>query len=237
MDIAPGVYSIAQSQGIFVHAFLLDDGEGLTLVDTLYSSDAQHILDEIERIGKTAADLKRIVLTHAHRAHLGGLATLKALSGTPIYCHEWEADIVAGDRRPQCMTLRPMRPFRLWPYQIASRFGRHVPCAVDEILRDGDRVGPLQVIPTPGHTPGHLAFYWPERRALFAGDALVTWPVFEPGWPAFTLNTKQNRVSLRYMAELEVEVVGVGHGDPITSGGGERLRALLESENRRGGGR
>jgi hypothetical protein len=63
-QIAPGVYSMDQSTGGHVHAFLLDDGNDLTLIDT-----------------------------HGHRYHLGGLATLKGLSGATVYSHAWEADI------------------------------------------------------------------------------------------------------------------------------------------------
>lgn len=233
MEIAPGIYSISQKKGIYVHAFLLDDGDGLTLIDTLYSSDASQILSEFQRINRKITDLKRIVLTHAHRAHLGGLALLKSASRAAVYCHAWEADIVAGDRKSQCMSLQPMRPYRLWPYQVASRFGRHTPCQVEQTLGDGDQVGPLQVVYAPGHTPGHLVFYWPERRALFAGDALVTYPAFGPGWPGFMLNHKQNRTSLQRLAGLDLEVLGVGHGEPITSEAGQHLRALVGAEGRK----
>ena len=89
-------------------------------------------------------------------------------------------------------------------------------------------VGPVRVVHTPGHTPGHLAFWWPERRILFAGDAIATYPVFEAGWQAFNLNPTQQRTSIRRMADLEAEVVAVGHGDPITGGAAERLRSLVE---------
>jgi glyoxylase-like metal-dependent hydrolase (beta-lactamase superfamily II) len=228
MELTPRIYVIREVRGIFVHAFLLDDGDGLTLIDTLHSKGAKGILNQISRIGKTTSDLKRIVLTHAHRAHLGGLAVLKAVSGADVYCHGWEADIVAGDRKPQCMSLKPTSPLTLWPFQVASRFGQHPPCQVDHLLSDGDQIGSLQVVHAPGHTPGHLAFYWPEQRTLFAGDALVTWPDFEPGWTAFNLNVKQNLESLYKLAELEANILAVGHGDPITSGGTERLHALLE---------
>lgn len=228
MEIAPGLYAIRELRGIFVHAFLIDDGAELTLVDTLYTPDAKAILDQIKRSGKRATDLKRIVLTHAHRAHLGGLTALQAASGAEVYCHAWEADIVAGDRRYQCTSLRPMDPLVIWPFQVAARFGQHRPCPVDHLVQDGDQVGPLRVIHTPGHTPGHLAFYWPERQALFAGDALVTWPEFGPGWPGFMLNVKQNRASMQRMAALDAEILAVGHGDPITAGGAQRLRALVE---------
>ena len=85
MEVAPGLYSLWQRKGANVHAFLLDDGKDLTLIDTLYDADAKRILDQIAQIGKTVKDLKRIIMTHAHRSHLGGLSLLKELSGAPVY--------------------------------------------------------------------------------------------------------------------------------------------------------
>jgi glyoxylase-like metal-dependent hydrolase (beta-lactamase superfamily II) len=97
----------------------------------------------------------------------------------------------------------------------------------DQDLKEEYAVGPVRVIHTPGHSPGHLAFYWPERRVLFAGDAIATHPIFAPGWPAFTLNPVQHRASLERMAKLDVDVLAIGHGDPITEGAAERLRSLV----------
>jgi glyoxylase-like metal-dependent hydrolase (beta-lactamase superfamily II) len=234
MEIAPGVYSMEQQKGGHVHAFLLDDGAELTVIDTLFDTDAGRIIERIRGIGRSVEDLKHIVLTHAHRSHLGGLATLKELSGATVYSHEWEADIVAGERTAQPVTPVPMRPirtyWRVYYLQLGAALGRgkHPPCPVDATLEDGDAVGPVRVIHTPGHTPGHLAFWWPERRILFAGDAIATYPEFGPGWPAFTLNPTQHRVSLRRMADLDADVLAVGHGDPITAGAAERMRSLVE---------
>ena len=233
-QIAPGIYSLEQSMGGDVHAFLLDDGEDLTLIDTLFDTDARRVLDRIETIGKKVEDLKHIVLTHAHRSHLGGLATLKSLSGATVYSHACEADIVAGERTAQPVTLVPMRPlrtyWRVYYLQFGAALGRgkHPPCPVDATLEDGDTVGPVRVIHAPGHTPGHLAFWWPDRKVLFAGDAIATYPVFAPGWPVFTLNPTQHRASLIRMSELDPEVLAVGHGDPITAGAAARLRFLVE---------
>lgn len=236
MEIAPGVYDLTPPQrgylkGGYVHAFLLQHHDELILIDTLFDADAQVILDEIHRIGKTISDLKHIVLTHGHRAHLGGLAALKRLSGARIYSHAWEADIVSGDRPQQGVNLLPRADsFVVWPIlffgTLAGPASAHKPCPVDELIDEGDQIGPLRVLFTPGHTPGHLAFYWQERGALFTGDAFVTWPLICPGWPNAMLNAKQTWESLKRLAQLDVEVVGVGHGAPLTKNGGAVLRAL-----------
>jgi glyoxylase-like metal-dependent hydrolase (beta-lactamase superfamily II) len=235
MEIAAGVHSMDQSTGGHVHAFLLDDGKDLTLIDTLFDTDAGRILDRISALGKSVGDLKNIVLTHAHRSHLGGLAVLKDLSGATVYSHAWEADIIAGERVAQPISPIPMRPlrtyWRVYYLQFGAALGRgkHPPCSVDATLGDGDRIGPVEVIHAPGHTPGHLAFWWPERKVLIAGDAIATYPVFAPGWPVFTLNPTQHRASLERMAGLDPEVLAVGHGDPLTAGAAVRLRSLVES--------
>src|SRR5438876_10134562 len=171
MEIAPGIYSLSQQEGGHVHAFLLDDGKELTVIDTLWDTDGQRILDQIKSIGRSVTDLKNIILTHAHRSHLGGLAALKKASGATVYAHEWEADIIAGDRRAQPVSILPRQSLRLLPFQLGLWLGRpkHVPCPVDELVGEGDPLGPLQTLHAPGHSPGHLAFWWPERKFLIAG--------------------------------------------------------------------
>jgi glyoxylase-like metal-dependent hydrolase (beta-lactamase superfamily II) len=234
-ELAPGIHSIGQKKGGRVHAFLLDDGNGLTLIDTLYDTDGRRVLDEIAGLGKTVADLRNIILTHGHRSHLGGARALKEQSGATVYAHEWEADIVAGERKAQPVSLVPRQPLRAYfPLQVglALGLGKHPPCPVDNGAADGDRIGPLHVFHAPGHSPGHLVFYWPERRALFAGDAIATWPELSAGWPAFNLNPVQHRESLRRMADFDSEIVAVGHGEAIRSGGRGHVRDLVDGLGR-----
>jgi len=90
MEIAPGVYSIGQNKAGQIHAYLLDDGNGLTAIDTLFDTDARPMLGLIKSLGKSITDLKRIILTHGHRSHIGGAAELKRLSGATVYAHARE---------------------------------------------------------------------------------------------------------------------------------------------------
>lgn len=234
MEIAPGIHALPQTQGGRIHAFLLDDGSGeLVLIDTLWDTDGAIVMARIGEMGRPLSSLKSIVLTHAHRSHLGGLAALARRTGATVYAHEWEADIIAGERKAQAVTLLPSQPILTYlptyKFQagLALGIGKHPPYPVSKTVTEGDRVGPLHVLHAPGHTPGHLAFHWPERRALFAGDAVATWPAFNAGWPALNLNVKQNRATVSRMADLDIDIVGVGHGEPITSQGAARLRSLL----------
>ncbi|MGI9112162.1 MAG: MBL fold metallo-hydrolase [Gaiellaceae bacterium] len=212
-----------------MRAFLLEAGGELTLVDTLFEDDGAGVLEAIRKLGRSPRDLKRIVLTHAHRSHLGGLAVLKRETGAAVLAHVWEADIVAGERAAQSVGLKPTRPFRTYPFQVGIFLGRpkHQPCPIDESVADGAAVGPLEVLHIPGHSPGHLGFHWAERGLVIAGDAIATWPRFEAGWPAFNLNVEQHRESIRRLASLEARIVGVGHGDPLTQAASDRTHELV----------
>ena len=172
------------------------------------------------------------MLTHGHRSHLGGLAALKRLSGATVYAHDWEADIIAGERTAQPVTCARCDRSAPGGQPTTSARGQlsasatHPPCPDrPEPSADGDPIGPLEVLHAPGHSPGHLAFYWPERRALFAGDAIVTWPAFAPGWPAFT--STRASIGPRWAAwRRSTRVIAVGHGEPIVQDAAERLHSF-----------
>lgn len=230
MRIGDGIYSMRQDEGGHVHAFLVDDGDGLTLIDTMYDDDGQFVLAELESIGKRPADIKNIILTHAHKSHLGGLAALKKASGAMVHSHDWEVDIIAGRREATRVSRVPQRPLAVYKLQLglALGLGRHQPCEVDHRLKAGDRVGPLEVVETPGHTPGSLSFWWREQRALFAGDVIATWPEVAPGWPGLTLDNDRNLRSVHQLTDFgNAEILCVGHGEPVTEGAATLIKRLV----------
>jgi glyoxylase-like metal-dependent hydrolase (beta-lactamase superfamily II) len=228
-ELGPGLWALGQKQGGRVHAFLAEaDGE-LALVDTLWDTDGRVVLEAIDRLGRRPSELRRIAITHGHRSHLGGAAALKRATGATILAHTAEEDILAGKRRARRARLTPLPP-RLIPFRVGLALGipKHPPFAVDEPLADGDAFGPFEVVHAPGHSPGHLAFWWPERRVLIAGDAIATWPQVDAGWPGFQLDSAEHERSLRRMAALEPLVVGVGHGEPLADDAPDRVHALAE---------
>jgi glyoxylase-like metal-dependent hydrolase (beta-lactamase superfamily II) len=236
VEIAPGVHRIGPTRhgyrrGGYSQAYLFVDGEASVLVDTGYESDAYEILGYLWKIGRTPRDLTDIAITHAHRSHLGGLAILKKLNpDLTIHAHEWEADIIAGHRTSQPIPLKPLFPLRLYPLRILQLIGqpKHDPCDVDHLIGEGDVIGPLHVLYTPGHTPGCVSFHWPERGVLAVGDAIATWPKFDAGWPGFNLDEGRYQKSLQRLVALAPEVVCPGHGNPITDNTAERIESLLK---------
>lgn len=234
MIIAPGIHSLDTRKGGRVHAYIVEDVDGLTLIDTLYDADGRIILDYLPTIGRVPTDIKRICLTHSHKSHLGGLAAIKAASGAVVLAHEWEAPIIEGREKAKPVGYKPPRPFNAEVYalQIGLNIGlgKHEPVKVAWYLdeqRQGGRVGTcLTVLNVPGHTPGCVAFWDPARRVLIAGDTVATWPQLDRGWPTFNLDPAAAGRSIGKMADLEPEVLCVGHGDPIVAGATEALQAL-----------
>ena len=249
MDDKRRFISLSQSYSR-VHAFLFEDGEGLTLVDSLADPEATLILNAIKSLGYRPTDLKRIILTHGHPSHVRGAATLKRLSGALVYAPIEEQDIIEGKRPSNRTTLIPQPPFRILPLQyllnlqsilwnIGIRPSRLnvVPVEVDCPIRgDDEQIGPVTTFSTPGHSPGSTSFYWPDKKTLFIGDVIVTWPKFEAGWRGITENNPRNLDSIRRLVNTfegrnwPVHRIASGHGDPVESEDGLGLmKSLLKN--------
>jgi len=118
-----------------------------------------------------------------------------------------------------------------WPV-IAGKVSE-TPHSTSPVRRDvqgGDTLsevlGGLQVIFTPGHAPGHICFWQPDRRLLFCGDVVMCLPRLRLPFAAFTVDMEENKRSIKKIAELEAEVVCFGHGQPLTRNAAAQLRAF-----------
>ncbi len=145
-----------------VNSFLVEEDDGLTVIDTMISGSAKGILAGAEAHGRPIA---RILLTHAHRDHVGSLDKLhQAAPDAEVIISARDARLLRKD-----MSLDPGEP--------EDKLRGSYPGTQTEPTRTigpGDRVGSLEAIPAPGHTPGQLAFIDTRDRTLYCADAYST---------------------------------------------------------------
>jgi glyoxylase-like metal-dependent hydrolase (beta-lactamase superfamily II) len=147
---------------IAFNCFLVREDDGFTLIDTGMNGSADAILRAADALG---APIRRILLTHAHTDHVGSLDALAArLTDVEIMISERDARLLAGD-----MSIDPAEP------QTPLKGGFiSVTTTPTRLLTDGETIGALRVIATPGHTPGHISFMDQRDGTLIAGDAFST---------------------------------------------------------------
>lgn len=207
---------------------LVEDGD-VVLVDTGWPRDYELVVRSLAEVGKGPHDVVAILLTHAHRDHLGTAAAFRHRHGTPIWCHRNEAPHARGEVVEEiskvALAARLWRPtVMLFAANIIWRGATRVERldAVETFDQDTalDLPGAPVPIPTPGHTSGHCSFHLPSQGALLTGDALVTYdllrrrPIVGPMPRVFDHDPDQSVESLRRLSKLDAHVVLPGHGTP-----------------------
>ncbi len=196
-----------------VNAFLVDEDDGLTLVDTTLPRSATPILAAAGRLGRP---IVRIVLTHAHGDHVGSLDALAAqLPDAEVLISTRDARLLAKD-----LTLDPGEPGKLRGSYPGTK------TRPTRTFEAGERIGSLEVHASPGHTPGHVSLLDVRDRTLLAGDAFSTLGGVETtarvNWrfplPALaTWHAPTALESARALRALEPARLAPGHGPVVES--------------------
>jgi glyoxylase-like metal-dependent hydrolase (beta-lactamase superfamily II) len=193
-----------------INAYLVREDDGFTLVDTTLGGAADDLITAATEAG---GQIKRIALTHGHLDHVGSLDTLKERLGSSVEVSigELDARILAGEK-----VVEGKLPGS-WP---------RVKTVPDTRLTGGETIGSLEVIPTPGHSPGHVAFRDTRDGTVIAGDVFTSFGgvavsnhfYFRFPFAAMaTWDQAKDLESARAIRALNPSLLVVGHGPATRS--------------------
>ncbi len=246
-EIAPGVHWLPLRG---VNVYFVRSGSGWVLIDSAYARDAAAIRQTAAHVfGERRPEA--IVLTHGHPDHAGAAPQLARAWGVPVYLEPDELPaLVTEDLHCRPELLDPIGRFALplirpLPSKLSARL-----LSTDGLKHELQPFDPgtaipglveWERVPTPGHSPGHVAFFRRGDRVLIAGDACLTRNIFSP-WDLLTgrqrlalppyiscWDWRRTRESVAMLAGLEPHVLACGHGVPMTGPGvAEDLRRFAE---------
>ncbi|MCG7377294.1 MBL fold metallo-hydrolase [Paenibacillus sp. ACRSA] len=213
---------------------MLRDEDGITLVDTGMIGQFAELQSALEEAGAKLHELKRIIITHQDIDHIGNLGALvEAVPDVEIWAHADEIPYLQG--KLPLIKFTPERRAMLAPptLELAEQLLSELPTLpIARILEDGDMLplqGGIQVIHTPGHTPGHICLYFREKQFLLAADELrvVDDELVGPAPPA-TPDMPEALRSLKRLIGLKIDTVLCYHGGEYTQAASERVAELAE---------
>lgn len=215
--------------GVIANSYLIVEPNGLTLIDTGLPRSGKRILNYINELGFSSEDLTSIVITHADIDHIGGLNYLASRGETQVYASVIEAKTIETGTQSRELKLRGMLRYL---FRIVNFFVKAKPVKVNHQLKDGDILlilGGLQVIHTPGHTPGHISLFLQTQGILITGDSIISTSSgdLRVSSGMNTWDESQARISAEKQARLDPVIICPGHG-PIVKNASEKLSEIFE---------
>jgi glyoxylase-like metal-dependent hydrolase (beta-lactamase superfamily II) len=209
-----------------VAVWLVRVGAGWTLIDTGPPEAHDQLISALVR-ATGGQGPQRILLTHAHFDHGGGLPALRASWSPPVMCHKDEVPFVIGQGDYARL------PSKSFAYRIGRLLMRvmRFPAYGVPVARDLERGQPadgMAVIHLPGHTPGQVGFLHPEDRAMICGDAVFNlFGSLSAPLSLTTYDPDQARASMRRLGELDFDHLLPSHGPPILQRGKQTVQQFL----------
>ena len=210
----------------FVNSYLVEDEDGLTLIDTMIPGSAKGIVAGAEKHGMPIA---RILLTHAHQDHISSLDALHAARP--------DAEVIIGRRESRLLK----KDMSLDPDEPDDKLRGGYPGADTDptrLIEPGDMVGSLEAVASPGHTPGHLSFVDTRDGTLFSGDAyatlggMATPAKANPLFPLPAMATWHRPTALesaKKLRALDPKRLAPGHGKVVEDPGAAMDRAIAKA--------
>jgi hydroxyacylglutathione hydrolase len=165
--------------------------------------EAERILATVEEMG---AEVKAILLTHTHFDHVGAVAPVARATGAEVWCPEMEVPVLAD-----------INSFVPWP-----GFGPYESYDADHAISGGERLSlaglEIDVVFTPGHSPGHVTFALPGQAAMFSGDVLFEGSIGRTDLPGGHAPTLMESIATLVDGYPEETTVFPGHMGITTLG-------------------
>jgi len=206
-----------------IHPVLLRDEQDLILIDCAYSHYLPQLKTAAEAKGIDFDTLTKVIITHHDHDHIGALAEIKAAyPNVEIYASEEQIPYIQGEKK-SLRLLQAEAGYAALPEnekEEARMFMQMLssiqPVRVDHVLEYEEPYpwcGGVQIIPTPGHMPGHISFYLTEFRVLLPGDALsVTNGKLMIANPQYTLDLAEAKESARKLLCYDIKKIVCYHG-------------------------
>ena len=227
MEIIDGIHRVDEASSNMAHSnvYLVINGKELIIVDTGTGGNAKKTVEYIQKIGYQPSEVSTIILTHYHMDHVGSAKELKDLTNAKVAVHMEDADFVAG-KKP---LPKPKNVF----FRAVSSFIKSAPVEVEIVLKDGDKIGNLTVMHVPGHTPGSIALFDEQRKALFVGDTLRFDGNKVSGAPKhFSWDADKEKESIEKISQLYFDVMLPGHGEVLKANASNTVKEFCDSTNK-----
>ena len=202
MEITTGVHLLKSTRGSYAYLVL---GDEPILIDTGFPKRSAAILAELETLGLKPTDLAHIFLTHHDIDHIGNAHALQQASGAKLWAPQEDVPYILGQRNRPGVKRLMQALIKVEKPQI------------DETYTPGQKIGGIEVIPTPGHTPGHVSFL--SGETLFSGDLVTSSKGrLRPSPALITWNKEALKRSLSEVKNHSFSWVCVAHGEPVQRG-------------------